>query len=53
MYEFNLHPQWIMKHIIDAMMIDVNASMKIMFSTNCKKIYFIVTKFYDAAVLYL
>lgn len=27
-----------MKHDIDAMMIDINASMKIMFSTNCKKI---------------
>lgn len=42
-----------MKHIIDAMMIDINASMKIMFSTNCKKLIIILTKFYDAEVLYL
>lgn len=42
-----------MKHIIDAMMIDINASMKIMFSTKCKKLIIILKKIYDAAVLNL
>lgn len=42
-----------MKYIIDVMMIDINVFMKIMFLINCKKIYIIVIKFYDAVVLYL